>query len=245
MTIPVSRAALLSLVLWTGGCVNVSLTDREPFDVDAVSLAEVWLERGDIDAVVAPGARGELSMTRWGWAKNEERAEERAQDVGVAWGVEDGVLSVTGGGGIQSGLDVGLQLHPQTNLDLRTDSGNAVAADLEGVWVLEGDNVSTARLAGEGDIVTNGGASLEIWPYEGGLITIDARGGTVLALPAFGPYDIVIDGDVDFPMTVQDLGWDFFDQGPAYVAARREPGTIRIDVVVRGGEFVLVESTLD
>jgi len=234
---------LLSVAL--PGCVNVSFTDREPFDVNAVTLADIGVVRGDIDVTVEPGREGELAMTRWAFAKNEARAEEYAQQVQADWSIADGVLSVRSDKRVaQAGLDVVASLHPQTNLDLRTDDGNVTASDVEGVWVIEGDRVVTARLAGEGDVISNGGASLEIWPYETAFITVDAAGELVLALPAFGPYDLVIDGDPDYPMTIQDLGWDVFDQGPAYVAARREPGTIRIDIIVRGGPTTLVESTV-
>jgi hypothetical protein len=121
-------------------------------------------------------------------------------------------------------------------------NGSVFVEDVLGSHVLEGDFVDTRRLEGEAQIRAGSlGVNAEIWPYEDGDVFIDSAGSVTLALPAFGPYDIRIVGQVSESLTLVDLGFDEVVLGEGFAEAWRHPRTTRIEVFT-SGTFELAES---
>lgn len=228
---------------WVAGCVEVGLTEVHDFDADDVGEVEVRIARGDVQVQGGQGRQGRLTLRAWGRGGSELIANERAETVVVDWGIEAGRMSVSSPAVLrQGGLDVGLRTRADVDLDLRTETGRVTVREVRGRWAIDGGQVVADALEGEGRLRAGQGASVELWPYLDGAIVVEVTGDTLIALPAGGPYDIVVDGDVNASMTVQDLGFDVLDRGPGYLSAVSGAGTSRIDVRVRSGAFTLVES---
>lgn len=233
---------LATIAVCAAGCVEVGFSETDRFDPSLVGLIDVDVARGDLEIAGRQG-EGVLVRRHWGRAGSESKADERARAARSEWSLEAGALVVrapTPSG--DAGVDVTVVGPVLTDLVATTGRGTIDVIDVEGVWNLEGDQIQTTALAGEGSIVTTGPSTLEIWPYLDGVVSIDVIGEATLVLPAFGPYDIIVAGDPNHEMLIQDLGFDVAEQGPGTFAAIREPGTVRIDVRVVGGPFALVES---
>jgi hypothetical protein len=128
--------------------------------------------------------------------------------------------------------------------DILTKSGSVYLEYVEGYHTVTATSIVSTQLIGDVVFVsTGGGMDVEIWPYVDGRVFLESSGGTVdLYLPYGGDYDVEIWGDIEYGVTVTDLGFDQFYQAEDYFAGERGTGAITVEVYASGGAVNLYEA---
>lgn len=228
-------------VLLLSACVRREAFEEESLALQGATLLTVDVARGDVSWRSATDVTRDVldvRATRWGRAGRAEEAAARLQSTAWSAGIEQGVARVQAtAGGTGSGVDLDLTGPRLLDLDWRLDDGDAFLDDVEGSWTVVADDIQGRSVAGEGQLVAGGTLDVEVFPYLDGFVELEGDD-VFLTLAPFEDYDLFVSG-VGGEAVVDDLGFDSVVFTADGLEARREPGSIRIDVRVRGGDFVL------
>jgi hypothetical protein len=231
------------LILALLGCRESRFDETVELDVSLATRFVSDLQKGDVSYRGLGGDVARVRVSSWGRASRRATAERN--QLGNAWEVDvsgNDLIATSSSTYVRAGVDMTVDGPDLFDVQATTRNGSVFVEDVLGSHVLEGDFVDTRRLEGEAQIRAGSlGVNAEIWPYEDGDVFIDSAGSVTLALPAFGPYDIRIVGQVSESLTLVDLGFDEVVLGEGFAEAWRHPRTTRIEVFT-SGTFELAES---
>lgn len=236
-----NRVALLLLPLLTA-CTSLTESAESHHPAEGVTDVRARVESGDVSYTGRDWGEGfDVDIDSTAWGSDEEVVAQRLANNRWVSEPDGDTLHITGDSGSSaSSVDFRIWGPEALNLDLRAEGGTVHASNVVGDHTLVGASVYASQVKGDVEIEAgSGGVDAEIWPYQGGTVTIHASGSVELELPWGGDYDLQVWGDPDYPMDVADLGFSNVVANPGYFAGRRGPGTTRIDVYVEGGTFTL------
>ena len=237
---------LVVLVPLAVGCVRVEVPlAPQTLSADGVSSVRGALANGVFSYEGSSIARNfYVTGTSWGFGSSHDKATEHGADNTASVALDGAALMVATGAGPHAGVDVDVGGPEVMDLDLASD-GSLRINDVIGTHVLSADAISANALQGDVDATaTLDGMSVEIWPYEGGLVTLWARSGNLtLYLPYAGDYHLVVIGDPNEAMTIADLGFSSSFLGTGSFESFTGAASIEVDVEVDNGSFDLEEST--
>jgi hypothetical protein len=223
------------------GCVTARESEAVSVSADGVSLLRVDNDQGDVEVFGAGFGMFEVLGTSVGRAAKRDLAVERMNSNALIVREAPGEVLIWGSSPEpRTWWDLSITSPPLMNTLITTGAGDAWLEGLEGTHDVTATRVITRDLYGAGSFFAGtGGADIELFPGDGSASYIDAEGSVILALPMYGPYDLRVTADPGAILQVADLGFDDLRLGDGLVQATRFPGTILIDVRVRGGDFTL------
>ena len=236
-----NRVALLLLPLLTA-CTSLTESAESHHSSQGVTDVRARVDNGDVSYTGRDWGDGfDVDIDSTAWGSDEQVVSQRLADNRWISEPNGSTLDIMGDSG-SSSSSVSFRIWgPEAlDLDLRAEGGTVHASNVVGDHILVAGAVYADQLKGDVEIEAgSGGVHAEIWPYEGGTVTIHAEGSVDLELPWGGDYDLQVWGDPEYPIDVADLGFSHVVANPGYFAGRRGPGTTRIDVYVAGGGFTL------
>ncbi len=238
------RARVLMITVVSTGCAESLSTETWESTVETTRLV-VLSERGTVEV---DGREDRESVyveaSRYGRAAGSEKAEERLSGTSVDFEEAAGVATVTAASefaraGVELEIDVPLVL----DLDITADNSVLSVHDVEGTHRLDVNRLRSSVLRGAVSAsVGGGGIDLELWPYDDATIILNTSGNLYLALPAYGPYELVIDAGLSTDVFIEDLGFDeVYSVGNQWVA-QRFPATIQVQIRATGDRVEIVEA---
>lgn len=239
-----TRLVVPALVVLTSACVESRVTETWESLPGAQSLT-IRSDRGDVEIDGRTGRDAVfVEADLFGRAMGKDKAEERRNGTSVTFAEENNVVTIDARSQFtQAGVTLDADVPLVLNLDVSTERGDFTATDVEGTHVVDVNRIWNSFLRGELDAdVGAGGIDLELWPYEDATVVINTTGDLRLALPAFGPYDIVIETGFDTELSVADLGFDELIDDGGRLIARRFPATALIDIRATGDSVRIVEA---
>ncbi|MCB9687295.1 MAG: hypothetical protein H6738_14180 [Alphaproteobacteria bacterium] len=191
------------------------------FDVTSV----VWADHGGVDKKIA--------SVDWG--------VEYIADPGPATNDVGGLLDMWGRSErAHSGVDHFVTGRRDMDIELVLLDGSVELWDVRGTHLVTAEGVFGAGISGDLDLYASDyGMSLDLRPEPGDEITLQAYGDVSLWIPYGLDLDLEVIADIDWGVTVSDLGFDDLVVLPDYVHAVKGEGTIPIRVDVEGGAFSL------
>lgn len=236
------KAAYLVPMWVLTACVSSVNTVQETVDAKGIARLSVDSERGDVD-IAGDDQRSEfrLLFESTGFGGGEAAASRREAQNSVGSSVDGTVLDVfTRSPASQSRVDLAIDLPARMDTDMELGNGNAFLSNLNGIHVVTANTVTGTRLLGDVDAYANEGPiDIEVWPYENGVIRIEAFSDVTLWLPYGLPYDMDVFVDPYFPYDIAELGYDQLVLGDTSIRAFTGDRSVRVEVYVTGGAFVL------
>ncbi|MCB9779289.1 MAG: hypothetical protein H6742_12050 [Alphaproteobacteria bacterium] len=236
-------ALLVLLPLVATGCTVVEDPFHSSLPAAGVQRVVADIEEGDMAIRGSPGtATIELSGRTYGVAGKQDKAaaNEAAAGLDVDTVGADLRIDAWSGGGTGSGVDVDLVVPDHVATDLFLENGTASLASLYGVHRVHASRIEADDLGGDLELVADGGGMrLGLTPRPGDRIVVRARGDVDLTLPWGMDYDLQVWGDPAHELMVEDLGFDAVAADVAYFAGIRGSGSIRVDLVVEGGDVTI------
>lgn len=238
------RTLVFILAMVSTGCAESLSTEAWESTVEATRLV-VLSERGAIE--VDGRADREtvyVEASRYGRASSSEKAEERLSGTSVEFGEADGIATVTAESEfIRAGVELEIDAPLVLDLDITADNSVLSVYDVEGTHRLDVNRLRSSVLRGAVSAsVGGGGIDLELWPYEDATIILNTSGDLYLALPAYGPYNLMIDAGMSTDVFIENLGFDeIFSVGNQWFA-QRFPATVQIQIRATGDRVEIVEA---
>lgn len=239
------KAAFIASVLLTTACATATSVVEETVPAKGITALSVDVDRGDLDL------RGDERRTNFrvvfdsrGYGGGQEGAQRREQDNVVGADVTGALLDVFARSPrSQARVDVAIDAPSRVDVDVELRNGTAFLDNLDGVHLVTADRVVADRILGNVDLfAAEDGLEAEVWPYDGGTVRIEAIGDTVLWLPYGLEYDMDVFVDPYFPYDIAELGYDQLVLGKDAIRAFTGRRTIRVEVYVTEGSFVLNEA---
>lgn len=213
------------------------------FDPEPATVLRVDTNQGDVTVQGHEGGLVDVLGLSVGRGRSDVRAAAALDENRWGGGVDDGVVRVFGEAGSRGEVELVVDAPDRLSADVIA-GGIATLSDLEGSHVVTADRVVARGLIGNADIYARDrGVDVEIWPYAEGDVRIQSHGGDVVVhLPYGADYDLQVFGDPDYPLSVDDLGFDFTHLGAGYFAGERGPGHVEVAIHVEGGSVQVRES---
>jgi len=228
------------------GCVQYESEFSDTLSAEGVAIVSARVDRGDVYYDVDSEAQFDIFGRSWGRGTLSKKAALRNQQansyaVGI---VDDGLLLDATSDYSRAGVDFEIDGPSYMDTDILTKSGTVTLEDVEGYHTVTASRIVTHRVIGDVVFVGTGmGLDVELYPYTDGYISLESSGGTVdVFLPFGGEYDVEIWGDVEYGVTVTDLGFDQFYLAEDYFAGERGSGAITVEIYASGGAVNLYEA---
>lgn len=228
------------------GCVQFESEFSDTLSSAGVAIVSARLERGNVSYDVDAETHFDISGRSWGRGTMSKKTAARNQEanrysVGI---VNDGLMLDASSEYVRAGVDFEVYGPLFMDTDILTKSGTVTLEDAEGYHTVTASRIVSYRLIGDVAFVATGmGMEVELWPYTDGYVYLESSGGTVdVFLPYGGEYDIEIWGDIEYGVTVTDLGFDQFYLAEDYFAGERGSGAIKVEVYASGGAVNLYEA---
>lgn len=202
---------------------------------DPVALITAQHMSGDLEIVGRNNLVGaDVAATVWGRGSSRDAAERRQER--VRWSAEvlgdELALSslVTEN---RAGVDFFITAPTQVDTVLTVDRGDVFLNDVEGIHDIVASSVRGVAI---GDVVVDASSrvDLDFYPYDTTAADISSQGAVTLALPYGLDYDLVVRGNPDAEMVVEELGWDDVRLSEGFFAGYRGRGGVRINVFADG-----------
>jgi len=236
---------LLSLL---AACTRFDAVDQIELPAAGVWYGFVDDDRGDLRYDGAVGAEQfEVTFTSWATGSTQRQAEDRAAD--NTWGaVVDGPMFDAWGRSEarRAGVDVAIQGPRVFDVEAITLDGQVALYDVDGYHHLTGSEVVGRGVFGDVDALSYGGIDLQLYPYEGSRVRLEATQGDLwVALPAGLPYSLHLVTDPSWSYELADLGFDEVSLGPGHAFATAGQGTVSVELINHDGPvFVTVAPTV-
>lgn len=218
---------------------------------------QTWESAGDTRALVVESQRGKIAIdghaeresvyveaTRYGRAAGQNKAEERLSGTAVEFEEAEGIATVTAQSeSVRAGVELEIDAPLVLDLDITAENSTLSVNDVEGIHAIDVSRLRSSFLRGEVKAtVGSGGIDLELWPYEDAHIILQTSGDLLLALPAYGPYELVIEAGLSTEVSIEDLGFDEVTREGTQWVAQRFPATALIEVRATGDWVEIVEA---
>jgi len=241
---PLRALVLTSLALV--GCAEVEKTFDEVIPAEDIRQVYVDLDRGAVSYTGAADST-EMAFEIRSWARGGSRNRASDKERSNDWGVQVVETELTAWGRSPSataGVDFALAGPEQMDVEIVTLEGAAELYGVDGQHVVTADAVVGAAISGDVDLyAARGSIQAEIYPDFGSLVVLQAVDGDVTVGLPFGlQYDLEIFGDWDYPMDVQDLGFDFASMSPGSFSALTGGGNVVVEIYVEGGGVYVYEA---
>ena len=237
------RHLLITALVLSAGCVRFEDHFSDQLSAEGVYAVDALMERGRLEYRGQSEETFDISGVSWGYSSGRDIAERNENANRWSWEVRYSTLFVDASTEyVNAGVDVEVRGPDVMDVRASVDWGSVHLQDAEGAHVVSAGYITSERIIGDVDFFADGGMDVEIWPWLGGVVSLEAHGDVVLRLPYGGGYNIEVWGDSRYPMEIADLGWDEEAFGDGYYAAERWPGDILIQVNVQDGGFDLRES---
>jgi len=229
------RCAAWIVLLTLVGCVTVREIEERRFDGVPISLITVDQARGDLDLTGSRAAVGaQVAATIWGRGSTRDGAQSR-QDR-VRWSadlVDEELILSSFSTDARSGVDFFVTGPQIVDSLVRVDNGRVTLDRVEGVHEII---ASTVRGNVAGDVFIDAANSVDIdfFPFDATAASIDSRGTVTLGLPIGPDYDLIIRGNPNSEIVVEDLGWDDIRIDEGFFAGLRGRGFTRINIIADG-----------
>jgi hypothetical protein len=228
------------------GCVQYESEFSDTLSAAGVAIISARVDRGDISYDVGSEAQFDISGRSWGRGTMSKKTALRNQEANSysVRIVNDGLLLDATSDYTRAGVDFRVEGPWYMDTDILTKSGTVTLEEVEGYHTVTASRIVTYRVIGDVVFIGTGmGMDVELWPYTDGYIYLESSGGTVdVYLPYGGDYDVEIWGDVEYGVTVTDLGFDQFYLAEDYFAGERGSGAITVEVYASGGAVNLYEA---
>ncbi|MEZ4316467.1 MAG: hypothetical protein R3F61_03135 [Myxococcota bacterium] len=235
------RAVMVAAVaVLATGCARVETTFSDTVSSEGVFVFQGTTDRGTIR--YDGGGIGEtfdVRGTSWATGGGKAKAERREADNQYAVSVQDRVLVASGVSfDGRAGVDFSVLGPSVMDVDILTDRGTAELFDVNGIHVVTANRVYGRGIIGDVDFFADSnGIDVEVLPFEFGSVRVESRSGDVdLYIPWGLDYDLTVVGDPEYEMVIEDLGFDTFVLEPGLAIGWRGGRSIRVDVVVTGGD---------
>jgi len=240
----VRLAALTSLALI--GCAEVENKFQETVPAGVVAQVYAAVDRGDV-TYTGDADAVDITFDVRSWGRGGGKGKAASNEAANDWGVQvlDSELTAWGLSPKKTaGVDFGFAGPEIMDVEIVTLEGDAELYGVDGAHIVTADSVVGTAISGSADLyASRGGVTVELYPDFGSLIVLEAvDGDIVLGLPFGLQYDIEVLGDWDYPMDVEDLGFDAAIIEPGYFASQTGGGNVVVQVYVDGGGFYLYES---
>jgi len=228
------------------GCAEVEKTFDEAIPSAGIVQLYADLDRGRVTYTGGADA-DQLAFEVRSWARGGSRSRAAAKERANDWGVQVIETELTAWGRSPSGtagVDFSFNGPSIMDVEIVTLEGDAELYGVDGSHVVTADSVVGAAISGNADLyAARGGIQAELYPDFGSLIVLQAVGGDIAVGLPFGlQYDIEVFGDYDFPMDVQDLGFDYVSMSPGNFSAQTGGGNVVVQVFVEGGGLYVYEA---
>ncbi len=232
-----TRLALVVTPL-LAACTVVESPIAATLPADGLRRVEANLDRGDFVYTATAPHEVQVRGTAWGRAGDTTVAQDRLEGVWFA-AERQGSAALVSAGATTSGAGADLRLAgPATlGLSVAVGQGDVEVVGLRGHIVATADRVRITDAVGSADLYADwGGVTAELVPGPGEVVRIEAEGDIDLTLPWGMPYDLQVWGDPEQQVIVEDLGFQYVMQDGPYLAAYAGSGSVRVDVIARGGD---------
>lgn len=232
-----TRLALVVAPL-LAACTVVESPIVATLPADGLRRVEASLDRGDFVYTAATPHEVQVRGSAWGRASDAVVAQDRL--AGVWFTAErQGSAAVIASGAATSGAGADLALAgPATvGVSVAVARGDIELNGVRGHIVATADRVRVVDAVGSADLYADwGGVTADLVPGPGDVIRIEAEGDIDLALPWGLAYDLQVWGDPEQQVVVEDLGFQYVMQDGPYLAAYAGNGSVRVDLIARGGD---------
>lgn len=228
---------VLSLAL-TSACVSVRDIENERFEGDSFDVITAQLMRGDIEIIGRNVNSAEVTATLWASGTSQDRAAARQSR--LRWSAEliDRQIAISSiVPETRSGVDFHVVTPEVTDTLLSLERGEVRFNGVDGLHEVYAPSVF--GVVGGEVILDADNIDLALYPFDVSASVIDSRGAVTLALPFGLDYDLVVRGNPEAPMVVDDLGWDDVRPGEGFFSGFRGRGLIRINVFADGPVEIL------
>lgn len=229
------RTAVWILLPAMVGCVTVRDIQELRFDDAAISLITVDQARGDVDLTGSrAGVGAQVAATVWGRGSTRDGAQSR-QDR-VRWSADligEELLLSSFSTDARSGVDFFVTGPRVVDSMVRVDNGRVTLDRVEGVHDIVATSVR-GNVIGDVFIDASSTVDLDFFPFDTTAANIDARGAVTLGLPRGPDYDLIIRGNPNSEILVEDLGWDDVRIDEGFFAGLRGRGFARINIIADG-----------
>jgi hypothetical protein len=236
----------IAMSLMLIGCAEVDKTHADAVDADGIAKLYADLDRGQVTYEGRTDADAFAFEVR-SWGRGGSKARASAKEISNDWGLQFLETEVTAWARSPThtaGVDFAFSGPSRMDVEIVTLEGDVTLSGVDGAHVVTADSILGEAVSGDADLyAARGGIRAEIYPDFGSLVILQAIDGeVVLGLPFGLQYDIEVFGDWDYPMDVQDLGFDDVVMSPGYFTAFTGGGNVVVQVFVEGGGFYLYEA---
>ena len=222
----------LSLV-FAVGCISVRDIEDARFEPESFEKVTAYHMRGDLELVGRNTSTAEVVATLWASGSSRDRAEARQRR--LRWSaevIEQELIISSLVPESRSGVDFYVVTPELVDSYLSLERGDVRFGGVDGFHEVSADAVR-GSVGGE-LLIDAGQVDLTYYPFDVTATVIDVSGPVTLALP-FGPeYDLVVRGNPEEPMTVEDLGWEDTRLGDGFFSGYRGRGLARINIFADG-----------
>lgn len=236
---------ILALLPLAVGCAEFSEVYETRLPAEGVWNVFFDSERGSFAyAGTAEEEVFDVAVKSWATGSSRRRAEARAAN--NVWGVQivGDLLDLWGRSPVEkAGVDAAVVGPRVINVESVLLDGRAELYEVDGYHTLSANQIYGSGIHGDVDFyAATDGIDVEVFPYDDSVVRLEAFGDVVLGLPYGLPYDLEVFSDPSWGVSVTDLGFDTLTILPDYVAATSGAATLRVEVYLVGGSFVLWEA---
>lgn len=230
----------MSMVLLVG-CVRVEQSFEDTLSSEGVYFVQLVTDQGSVayDGRALDETftfRGESIGRGDGRNKAAKREEGNSYDVRV---FEDTLIA--SGTSQYNRASVNFELVGPGVMDTVTHAveGRVQLENVEGVHVIDAESALLRNVVGDVDLIADGGgvdAQILPWTDVANISIISSGGDVTVGLPWGLDYDFDVIGDPDYPIIIDDLGFDTFLLDGVVGVGGRGFRTIRVHIDATGGE---------
>lgn len=224
------------------GCLETANLSSETLPADGIWRVFCDSDRGDFTYTGRPVETFDVQVRAWGSGQTRRQAEGRRDR--NTWGAvptDDGMLDLWGRSeDLRAGTDISVTGPSVIDVESVLLDGTVGLYDVDGFHYITANRVEGRGIRGDVDLYAAlDGIDVEVYPYAGSTVRLEALGDVSLRLPHGLEYDLEVFPDPGWGAEVLDLGFDELWMAPDYISATTGSGAIRVEVYVAGGSFLL------
>lgn len=239
------RRLILALLPTLVGCAEFSEVHETQLPAEGVWNVFADSERGSfVYAGTAEDETFDVAIRSWATGSTRKRAEARASNNVFGAQVVGDLLDLWGRSPVEkAGVDLAVVGPSVINVESVLLEGRAELFEVDGYHTLTANQIYGSGIHGDVDFyASSDGIDVEVFPYADSVLRLEAFGDVVLGLPYGLEYELEVFSDPSWGVTITDLGFDSLFIAPDYVSASTGSGSIKVEVYLVGGSFVLWEA---